>query len=338
MARNIITWEGAEAVEETGVGTVTEVDASRGRNARVAIDADHLTIPVGGWADTHDEALAPLFADPELLKGERVRYRVVTHRKRNVDPATPIADLERTAKVRDLIELEVLTPEREQALEAARQAQAERTPQPAGNGAAPPARDTHTAPERVSAGHAQDGPPMPPPPDDAQAPPAPPHPAADAAPVSPDRNAPPPSGTTDDRSPASEAKPWERLNSDGRLNLGSYAVMAAVSMTHHALEALADAGADTSPARVEVLADYLLSAADKVQASITHDGRVDRMATSHTRARGAILTALYVHPVPIGKGRVEVAEWWGELVTMATGLLEVAVGLTETHYRGEGPR
>lgn len=131
-----------------------------------------------------------------------------------------------------------------------------------------------------------------------------------------------------------EARPWEPYNSDGSLNLGSYEVLATagmVELSHELLLARSGPGSFTMD-ELRRLARTLLAAADQVQANVRSDGRSDRMDASHTRARGAIRTALEAHPVPWGvpsepPSPAEKAAWVEELVAWATLLMEAAVDL-----------
>ena len=97
----------------------------------------------------------------------------------------------------------------------------------------------------------------------------------------------------------------------------------------------ADVAADTgaadppTPAKVRSLASSLLAAADTAQAAVRSDGRVDRMANSHTRARGMVRVALDAHPVPFAHYVDESAKWEAALARAATALLTLTAELTE---------
>jgi hypothetical protein len=124
--------------------------------------------------------------------------------------------------------------------------------------------------------------------------------------------------------PATDAdatKPWIQHNGDGSLNLGSYAAQAAAGMIDVAVEALRAAGV-TEPRipAVKALASRLLAVADAAQATAT--GRpADRMAASHTRARGLLRTALAVHPAPVGASTEDRQRWQNDLTSYTTLLL-----------------
>lgn len=138
-----------------------------------------------------------------------------------------------------------------------------------------------------------------------------------------------------------EGRPWEEFNSDGSLNLGSYAVGAAEGMVLLAHDLLREhASVDTpdfggfpppnpaapTPGQIKALARRLLEAADRAQAGVRDDGRFDRMDHSHVRARAAIRAAVQVHPVPWGQ--VEAYdEWVDAMAGYAKVLLRATVEL-----------
>ena len=137
-----------------------------------------------------------------------------------------------------------------------------------------------------------------------------------------------------------ELKPWEAHNPDGSVNLGSYAFTAAVGMVELAGELVVNrARVDNatrgvpleapSAGKVKFLAGWLLSAADHVQADLRRDGRVDRMDNSHTRARGAIRSALDLYPVPWGATPEQRQAWHDALVAYGILLLRVALDVIE---------
>jgi hypothetical protein len=137
-----------------------------------------------------------------------------------------------------------------------------------------------------------------------------------------------------------EGKPWERTNTDGSVNLGSFAIQASLSMVELAVELLAAHLADTgqagppAPDAVRALAGLLLTAADCTQAAVRADHHFDRSDNSHARARGAVRIALQLYPVPFRSGEETAAElgerrqkWVSGLVDYAAMLLKTAVVL-----------
>lgn len=131
-----------------------------------------------------------------------------------------------------------------------------------------------------------------------------------------------------------EGKPWEPLNSDGSLNLGSYEVLAAAGTTELAHELMlaraVEAGHDVfSLDTMRRLARTLLGVADAVQATVRSDGRSDRMDASHTRARGAVRTALEAYPVPWDASADEKSAWVADLTSRAVAILGCSIELSQ---------
>lgn len=317
MAVGMIQHPTGEARLETGEGLITGIEMVEGqRNGKVTFRATHADLrkPVTAWADRNDaELMAALLAAQESR--QVVAYRIVVKRKRSVDAGVPFSELEATDKVRDL---EAVGPPGS-------------TPQavPGANGNGGGAAPSETPRQAAQAGRT-----APKPADDAQAPTE-----APAAAESP----------TERRGPKlEEAKPWEPLNSDGSVNLGSYEMTATLGMVELAAGLLTQrdrttrlscgAVAPDQPAvdllgpkagALRALARHLLTAADQAQANVRPDGRIDRMDNSHTRARGAVRTALERVPPPWEHttDRDTVAAWVAALTDEATTLLDVAIEL-----------
>lgn len=298
-----------EVRSETGIGHVVEFTHEAGkRNAYVKIAADGLKHPLGGWIDTHTapkEFLA--VAAVSLGEGRRVRYRIDVHRKESIKAdGRTLEQLDKTERVRDLVALELFLGtgnDHERTSDATRPQTGGAVPN-ATTGAPPPAKAEGAA-VATDAGEI-------PPPSDADAPPG------EAQPR---------------RGPkVMEGKPWEADNSDGSPNLGSYEVVACVAMVEWAWEllmahALAENLSPPTVKQARGLGTHLLFCADRVQATIRPDGRVDRMASSHTRARGAVRSAVEVHGPPWGKVGEPVTAWRDAVTTTATELLQAGVAL-----------
>lgn len=126
-----------------------------------------------------------------------------------------------------------------------------------------------------------------------------------------------------------EGKPWEEDNSPGDPNRGSYGYSAAVGMTELAQDLLDKVDDEHPPAlaKVTYLARVLLRSADAAQAAIRGDGWVDRMDTSHVRARGAIRSACESIPVPIGADETARNDWEIAITQRAVDLLAIAATL-----------
>jgi hypothetical protein len=129
---------------------------------------------------------------------------------------------------------------------------------------------------------------------------------------------------------ATEAKPWETLNTDGRPNLGSYEIGGAldvVKLAHHLTLTHLEGQPPIQP-EVRYLAGVLLQAVDAVQCRVA--GRVDRQASSHKHASRAVLAALDAVPVPWGADEDIRTDWYRTLVNRGAMLLETARDLIHT--------
>ena len=325
MSRRAALADGVEIMVMEGLGNVTETKPppAGGRNAHVTIQAKGLRIPLSGWIDTADAAGAELWTLAQLAhaEGRSVTYRIEVHRKGNVDPHTPIADLAAIDKARRLVALGVagIAPTRSEPQEGAlTPGTDERRPGPAAprNGAQAPASG--------------DSGPLPLGPD------------GDPGPTE--------SNEAPRRARVEEGRPWQPTNSDGSTNLGSYAATASIAFVELAHELLARRYAESAAAvevarpsvepepeppgpppmgQVVYLARQLLRAADRAQAAIRGDHRVDRMDNSHTRARGAVRSALEVYPVPFGAEEAVRQQWTENLWTRAADLLRAGLALLE---------
>lgn len=348
MAKVLEARPEGEVSIETGVGWIDKIEPPKGRNAHVIIRAEHLRIEVKGWCDTTDTDLWTRVQEAHAA-GARVTYRVVVKRRRGVDAAIPFADLPRDDKMRDLEDLRPFTGDA--APPAAASGPAQAAPGPVEAPAAPPApkltpaticavcdRPAGNLPTRVLDGRPQHVacPGMPATADDEALPTTPAEAGAGEV-------AAPPQGRVVDgrRGPRiQEAKPWEPYNSDGSLNLGSYAFTAAegqVLLAHELLLARADAVAKAeghpfappTEGQIRGLARRLLQAADRTQAAVRTDHHAMRMDASHSRARSAVRTALEVHPVPWGAAGDELDRWVEDLAAYAAILLQVSVSLVD---------
>ena len=121
-------------------------------------------------------------------------------------------------------------------------------------------------------------------------------------------------GTTS-RSPATtrsasmydELKPWEETNSDGTLNLNSYAATAAFGTVALAVETLHAAEQKITPKAVDAFAETLALVIQRCQEAL--DVRPSMQDGSHTRLRGALRTSIETMPAPFGKDVATWAEW-----------------------------
>ncbi len=118
----------------------------------------------------------------------------------------------------------------------------------------------------------------------------------------------------------------------GGTSTDTWAYAAAVGTVDLAYELLHDAVRDgrlekVLPTQVKAMAVILLRAADNVQVAI-RGKELDRNANSHTRARGAVRTALQFCPPPIGEV-AKMAGWAAQVEKIAAVLLAQASELAE---------
>lgn len=321
MAKVLEVRDGVEVSVETGTGHIATLgDPAGKRNAKVEIKADHLDLLVACWVDTKGplyDVVRAAFAD-----GRRVDYRVVVKRKRNQPTDVPLDKVLGLNRIRDLEALTLAAGAAPSTPTTPPQAPPAGSPAPPTAPSPPPAA---TGPAAVASaacglcdGPVNDNRPLrrvagvlqhvecpaqgSTTPDDAP-PPAP----------APDVNHGPSTVTDGKRGPrVAEARPWEYYNSDGSLNVGSYAYGAAEGMVLLANDLLlarartvatTEGGGFQPPTEGQVrsLARRLLRAADRAQATLRDDGHVSRMAASHSRSRAAVRAALDVYPVPWGQ-------------------------------------
>lgn len=361
--------DGARGQErvETGEGYVVAVTVDDAkRNNQVQIRANHLQQPVTAWADRH----APMFATVLHARdtGAAVTYRIAVRRKANAPADKTIADLKNTEKVRELDDLALVHA-------GAAVIGAGQGPQTAATA------DTRQPPPQAPAAAPAPNP-TPIRPDSGQAPAnkcgwceAPPFATADdlaghlstvhadkvtkgmppASTDAGDPGPPEPGGAATGARPATrgprieEGRPWHAYNSDGSVNLGSYAFTASIGftewahrlLTHRRLDVAKTTGAPFAPppgSEVRALARRLLRAADLAQAALRSDRHVDRMDASHTRARGAVREAIDAVPIPwdhwpppgeVNAQTPELDGWVDELAKRSAGLLTVALQLLD---------
>jgi hypothetical protein len=100
------TPEGAPVQVETGVGRIVALIEKGTRNVQVHIDADHLREPVTGWVDKQ----GPMWPRVQWAKTNdaKIWYRVDLKRHRKATEAidTPLQQLEKNSKTRDVVRIE----------------------------------------------------------------------------------------------------------------------------------------------------------------------------------------------------------------------------------------
>lgn len=367
MAKTLLDTDAGQVKVETGQGVIQEIKQADGkRNAQVIINADHLKFgPVAGWFDTYSDGW------DEIQVGMRVRYEIRTRRKANIDPAIPLDEIKNPRdKVRDMVKLIPEKAGRATAAPAPTPSPDPR-PRPSGDGMPPhhsapveprpipvplktvcgecgygPDQCSCDAPSPSTTGVRQAG-------LDATAQrhdlterqgPTKEELVADATAFARDGGLPIPAPPRKKGPKIEEGKPWEERNTDGSMNLASYAFGAAngfVQLAHKLvadrIRRLTEEGAtavNLTTSNVESLARYLLIAADQAQAMTRQDGRVDRMDQSHTRARSAVREALWVYPVPWGVDSETRNAWVEQVARHAAELMRIALVLHEEYDAG----
>lgn len=134
-----------------------------------------------------------------------------------------------------------------------------------------------------------------------------------------------------------EAKPWERKNTDGSINIGSLAILAVMDMEEIAVRELRTYRAATGKAGapaiddIKMLTARLLMAADRAQQMVRSDGHLDRNDHSHKPCRKAVRMALDFYPVPFDgePDALQAArdQWVCQLADFASELVKAAVSL-----------
>lgn len=115
--------------------------------------------------------------------------------------------------------------------------------------------------------------------------------------------------------PAKEAPAFRERNSDGRINLGNYAVTSAVGSEQFAAQNLRSRGLNNNQDTVEFFAQLILAITDRIQTGAYGSQQPDRAASSHTRIRGIVYDTIEDNPFPIDLAtlkpgsRDEVEKW-----------------------------
>lgn len=151
------------------------------------------------------------------------------------------------------------------------------------------------------------------------------------------------------RAVAAEGKPFVAINTDGRVNIGSYAVQAACGAESLAAELMRQNAAEVAEAHnagvaagevegdlvepqpvnfknAAALGALLLSLADRVQVALSGANRPDRMATSHSRSRSFVYDAVKNrYPVPFGQDAEAQEAWKVQVVEESVSRFKFAV-------------
>lgn len=240
---------GAEFAVDTGFGVITKVEYKE-RNASVELEVRGLRLPVKGWIDYSDPAVAEMLELKE--KAGILEYRIESRRAEAIDPTIPFDQLKNFDKFRRYVIL--------------RQTGASEAPPP-GPGESKPI--PNEAPPT-------DGP------------------VANTPANGPSGNGP----LANEPTKTTPAPP------SGGDRTDTWAYNATLGLAELAFELLVDAGQTLTGGTVRALAERLLAIADAGQACVRAAG-VDRNANSHTRARGALRSALTRYPVPLTPAAVD---------------------------------
>lgn len=353
----------AEVLVATGTGFIDEIK-DYGSNAQIRLKNDILRHPLGGFIAKSD----PLFASLEQAheQGREIAYRVEQQRKKSVDRTVPIQELRKNmeeakanciwvfAAMDDQFSTEAVTNPAEDPAEGGRRRAVDTAPQTAPSQQSAPSAPA-LDPAQVLTGLAQGrqaG--LPDSILDATAALA----LALGASVEQVMSA----GVEVDQAPerrelqrvrAREAAPFNAYNTDGHINLGSYAVQAAVGAENFAFDqmsahaaAVAEAhnakiaageitGEPVDPAPVDfrsaaAMALQVLDLADRVQVGAYGGGRPNRMAASHTRARGFVYDAIRERfPIPFGGDETARQLWRDSVITESVARFQWAAQIAD---------
>lgn len=356
----------AEVFVQTGTGVIEKIEGRDDdkRNAKVVIKSDNAKVsrPIQGWLAKDD----PLFAVvcEAFEQGRTVTYRAEAQRKQGKDRTTPIAELRPNvdvakenciniiAGIDGMLSTEALTnpaedPQPGGRIRATEPARAQQRPQ-SPNASTSSGVDVEAALTAVvtarRAGLSEG--------------------VVDAAVAlalaagataqqvsTAGVEAVTPQQRPEHRAAvAVEAAPFTAYNTDGRVNLGSYAVSAAFAAERFAYEMIkanheavaAAAKADVEPVHLGQalgMARVILHIADAVQVGAYGGGKPNRMRKSHNHARSLVFDAIRErHPIPFGKPD-EQNQWRENVIAEATerfrGLVAASQDVADVPVAGD---
>lgn len=139
--------------------------------------------------------------------------------------------------------------------------------------------------------------------------------------------------------PSNEEPAFKERNSDGTVNYGSYRVLAGISAVEAAHDILHTQNPDQAPplGQVQYLARLIMFACDYTQAILRPDRTVDRMAGSHTRARGAVRSAMEIFPIPVGGTDEDRSTWLQAVIDRAVSLCQMGASLSYEEFPIDTP-
>lgn len=287
--------EGTEVWVQRGKGVIENLSfKSEKKVADVHIIVEGFTYPVHGWIQVNDvndpTKKSEIF---ELVQkafdsNEPVIYRVESQRKKNVDKSIPIQELRKTTEIAKEKTTPIMASLKLANGDAPTVFSVEAVTDPADDPVLTPGGRVSAM--EVNRRNSENG---------TQA----------NAPVQPNQNAhepqqAPPRGAyaqVPGSMSAMEGKPWERLNHDGTLNIGSYSVLASGRTEHVVRKELVKAGIPQldesfapNPEFNKLVSAYTIIALnimDKIQQFVTKKN-ANRLSNSYTRARELVVDTL----------------------------------------------
>ena len=293
MARPFVSYdgEGLEVWVSKGKGVIQELkEGEQGVSANLKIKVEGLKHAINCWVLVEDPLYAKIKEAHE--RKEEITYRVESQRKKDalekegLAPDTPIKELRKDMETAAQFTTPLLA---------------------AFNGELTSEAVSNPAKDPTPSGRVRD-----------------------TSPVATESAAP----AQNSRSQVVEEPPYRLYNSSGNLNLGSYAVAGTSSTESKVREYLVenevvnpvDFGSEETEQKVFYLTAKLLEIADRVQVSVPHlNSKVDRNATSHTRARSVLYDSIKYAP----KFTAESAqEWLSSLESLSVNRFQMIARLT----------
>lgn len=303
--------EGSEVFVQRGKGIIENLMFKSERKvADVIITVEGLNYPVHGWIQVNDAndptKKSEIF---ELVQkaydnNEPVIYRIESQRKSKVDKTIPIQELRKTTEIAKENTVPIMASLKLANSEAPVVFSVEAVTDPADDPAfSPGGRVSAMDVNRRNAQNNTQGNPA----------------------VQEPQQAPPRGAYTQvpGSMSAMEGKPWERMNHDGTLNIGSYSVLASGRTEHVVRKELVKAGIPQldenlapNPEFNKLVSAYTIIALnimDKIQQFVTKKN-ANRLSNSYTRARELVVDTLEnVAPISAVEGEnstMSRAEWY----------------------------
>lgn len=302
---------GTEVWVQCGKGVVENITYKGNKSvADISIQVNGFNYPVHGWVqvnDTNDESKKSgifALAQKAFDTNEPVEYRIESQRKKNVSTSIPIQELRDTTEKARENTVPIMASLKFSNSEEPVVFSVEAVTDPADDPVyTPSGRVSAIETNRRKAETAQQNP----------------------QPVREPQQAPPRGAYNNvpGSMSAMEGKPWERLNADGTLNVGSYSVLASGRTEHVVRKELVKAGIPQlseggvpNPEFTQLVNAYTIIALnimDKIQHFVTKK-QPNRLSNSYTRARELVVDTLEnVAPISSVEGSESTmtrAEWY----------------------------